>query len=263
MKALSLMMAATTALSITTAAFAQPTDPGPEAEASPSSPVVSEPKLDAKPEAGGVGRPAEPRYDLVRVNLGMKVGFVPSRGFDTFAEDDALTQFSIDGTYPILTSGRIVLAAGVGWDVGARSDAVRGLPASLTAHRLYVPLEGRWNFAPWIYGLGKVSPGAAAMVADVKNVSPSGESLSATGWAFSADASVGASFLLGPRRHPEKRTIRFWATPEVGWAFTTNAPLSAGLGRAEEDVLGGDVDTNLRSLALSGFFWRASVGATF
>ena len=34
-------------------------------------------------------------------------------------------------------------------------------------------------------------------------------------------------------------------------------------GRADEDLLGSDEDVSLRSLALSGFFWRASVGMTF
>src|SRR5262249_14359661 len=157
---------------------------------------------------------------------------------------------------PLLTSGKLVLAAGAGWDVGNRSDPMRGFPTSLTTHRLHVPIEARWNFATWIYGFGKVAPGAAAMVAEVKD-GTSGQRLSATGWAFSADASVGASFLLGPTGHHEKRRVRIWATPEVGWAFTTRADLSANPNREGSDILGSDEDTKLRSLALSGFFWRA------
>ena len=87
--------------------------------------------------------------------------------------------------------------------------------------------------------------------------------LSDTGWAFSGDASVGASILLAPSKRMDKRNVRLWVTPEIGYAFTTNASLSASHDRGEDDVLGSDEDTKLRSLALSGLFWRATVGITF
>lgn len=203
-----------------------------------------------------------PRYDLVRINAGVRVGYVPNAAFDTFASNDMLGQLSLDGTYPLLTAGNVVLAAGVGWDVGTRSDQVRQISGSMTAHRLYVPIEGRYHFAPWLFGFGKVSPGAAAVVASMKDASAPND-LSTTGWAFSADASLGASILMGPRKNPEKRVVRFWLTPEVGYGFTTHAPLHLATGRDEKDLLGTDESTNLRSLALSGFFWRASVGTTF
>lgn len=217
---------------------------------------VSPPSSDRAAPAG------PPRYDLVRVNAGVRIGYLPSRGFDTFASNDVLPQFSIDGTYPLFTRGKLVLGAGLGWDVGGRAGTVRGFDASLTTHRLYVPLEGRWHWSPGLSIFGKVAPGAVAAIASVQDPSSPNE-LSTTGWAFSADASVGASILLGPRQHPEKRTIRFWLTPEIGYAVTTNAPLRGDPGRDTEELLGSDESTNLRSLALSGLFWRASVGATF
>ena len=77
------------------------------------------------------------------------------------------------------------------------------------------------------------------------------------------DASIGGSILLGPRQHPDKRTVRFWLTPEIGYAYTTNAPIRPNPGRAEKDLLGSDENTQLGKLALSGIFWRASVGTTF
>jgi hypothetical protein len=202
-----------------------------------------------------------PRYDLVRINAGVRMGYLPNRGFDTFASNDVLPQFSIDGTYPLLTQGKLVLAAGLGWDVGGRTGKVRGFESTLTAHRLYVPLEGRYHFKPWLFGFGKVSPGAAAMIAGVNDAAAN--NVSSTGWAFAADASVGASILMGPRSSYDKRSIRFWVTPEIGYAYTTNAPLRANPGRDEQSMLGSDENTNLRALALSGFFWRASIGTTF
>ncbi|MBX3215763.1 MAG: hypothetical protein KF850_27240 [Labilithrix sp.] len=216
----------------------------------------------APPSADRAAPSGAPRYDLIRVNMGVRVGYVPSRGFDTFSSNDVLPQFSIDGTYPLFTSGKLVLGAGLGWDVGGRAGTVRGFDASLATHRLYVPLEGRWHWSPGLSVFGKIAPGAVAAIASVQDPSSPNE-LSTTGWAFSADASVGASILLGPRQHPEKRTIRFWLTPEIGYAVTTNAPLRGNPGRADEDLLGSDESTNLRSLALSGLFWRASVGTTF
>jgi hypothetical protein len=269
-------------------AFAQPApapEPAPPAEDTAPRPR-SEPAPEvaqATPEAAGAaanepGRTAvvasstrdadraapegAPGYDLVRINLGLRIGYLPSRAFDTFASNDVLPQFSIDGTYPLFTSGRLVLGAGVGWDVGGRSDKVRGFDSSLTAHRLYVPIEGRWYVSPGLAVFGKVSPGAVAALATVHDPSAPKE-LSATGWAFSADASVGASVLMGPRQNMEKRAVRFWVTPEIGYAVTTRAPLRGNPDRDEKDLLGSDESTNLRSLALSGFFWRASVGTTF
>jgi hypothetical protein len=202
------------------------------------------------------------RYDLVRVNAGVRIGYVPSRGFDTYASNDVLAQFSIDATYPLFVRGKAVFAVGLGWDIGSRSDGVRGFESSLVAHRLSVPIEGRYHFAPWLYGFGKLAPGAAAMIVSVKDgTMPT--PLSDTGWAFSGDASVGASILLTPTKRMDKRNVRLWVTPEIGYAFTTNASLSASHDRDEKDVLGSDENTKLRSLALSGLFWRASVGITF
>lgn len=211
-----------------------------------------------------------PRHDLVRINAGLRVGYLPvgltgyapSRGFDTFASSDVLTQFSIDGTYPLLTSGKLVLAAGLGWDIGGRSDKVRGFSSSLTVHHLYVPVEGRYHLAPGLFLFGKVSPGAVAALASVSEPSAPGE-LSATGWAFAADASIGGSILLGSRKQLDKPSPRFWLTPEFGYAYTTNAPLNANPNRAEKDLLGSDEDTNLGKVAFGGIFWRVSMGVTF
>mgnify|MGYP001348430387 CR=1 FL=1 len=224
---------------------------------------ASAPVLAPVPARDRAAPEGPPRYDLVRVNAGVRVGYLPSRGFDAYSPNDVLEQFSIDGTYPLLRRGSLVLGAGLGWDFGASSDRVRGFESSVTAHRLYVPLEARWHPSPWVFAFGKLSPGAAAVIASVKESSSPGE-LSGTGWAFSADASVGASILMGPRNKLDKRgVVRFWLTPEVGYAYTTNASLAVNAGRDEKELLGTDEDTRLRSLALSGLFWRASIGATF
>jgi hypothetical protein len=215
------------------------------------------------PDTPAAQRPeGAPRYDLIRINAGARIGYIGNSGFDTYSSNDVLPQFSIDGTFPLLTSGKLVLAAGAGWDVGGRSDSIRGLTSSLGVHRFYVPIEGRYHFKPWLYGFGKSAPGAAAMMASVKDPSVP-DTISATGWAFSADASIGASVLMGPRSNMDKRTIRFWLTPEIGYGFTTKASLNMNPNRDQEFALGSDESTTMRALALNGFFWRASVGTTF
>jgi len=229
----------------------------------PAPVVVANPSAAARAESAAVEHPEGPaRYDYIRVNTGLRMGYVPSPGFDTFSTNDVLPQFSIDGTYTLLTTGKLALAAGLGYDIGGRSAKSRGLDASLVAHRLYVPLEARLHVAKSVYTFVKIAPGAAAMMATVED-SGSPAKLKDTAWAFSADASLGASFLLGPRGGYDKKGVRFWATPEIGYSLTTNASLRPNPNRDEDDVLGTDVSTNLRSLALSGIFWRLTVGTTF
>lgn len=267
MRWMSSALIAVLAVTASSNAFAQSDEPEvsalPSDDASPAAVPLAPPRLVPAPrseEAPKVEAPA--RQDLIRVNAGLRVGYVPSPGFDTFAKNDVLAQFSIDGTFPIFSTDKLVLGVGVGWDVGGRSDSFRDHRTSLTTHRFYVPIEGRYALLPWLHPFLKLAPGASVAFASVRESTLESD-ISATGWAFAADASVGTSILLGPRKNMERRTPRVWLTPEIGYALTTAAKLSAETGRDEENVLGSDERTNLRSLALSGLFWRASVGMTF
>lgn len=249
-------------------AFAQPQEPLPPVEPPPSAAPLAPP---APPEpAPQATKPAEqplptpegpPRYDLVRIDVGGRVGYVKDSAYDAFATNDTLAQFSIDGTYPVYAKGKLVLGAGLGWDYGGRSDGLRGFSSSMKAHRFSVPLEARWHAVPGLFAFGRLAPGAALVVASVDN---GGAEVSGSSWAFSTDASVGASILLGPRSHwDQRKSPRFWLTPEVGYGFTTNASLALGRGREAKDLLGSDEDVRLRSLSLSGVFWRLAVTTTF
>lgn len=199
--------------------------------------------------------------ERLRVSGGVKIGYVGTRGFDTYASSDTLPQFSIDATYMLWSSGRLGLAAGLGWDVGGRSDALRGLDTSLTMNRFLVPLEARVSLKPWVWAFGKVSPGAMVARAQIKDGS-SPQPLTATGWAFATDLSAGATFAFGPRKG-ERKSVRFIVTPEIGYSITTAAPLRPNPGRESDELLGSDQDTSLRSVALSGVFWRATAGVVW
>lgn len=231
------------------------------ARAQEEEPPTPPPAVDAPiPSASEAAPPPEPKLDLIRLNAGFKLGYVTSDGFDTYASNDALPQFSIDAVAPLVTRGRLVLGAGLGYDAGTRSGTLRGLDSSLVTHRITVPLEARYHVVPGVYAFGKVAPGAALMLGSVET---GGRELSSSGWAFAADASAGASVLLGPRRSLEQRSVRVWLTPEAGYGFTSVAKLDANPSRDASEVLGADEDTRLRSLSLNGFFWRASVSVTF
>src|SRR5690606_38520785 len=81
-----------------------------------------------------------PRFDLVRINVGPKIGYVTHGGYDAFSTNDVLPAFSIDGTVPLLTRGRLVLAAGLAWEPGVTSADTRGIRMSLTSHRFGIPI---------------------------------------------------------------------------------------------------------------------------
>lgn len=272
MKSLVAIGSAIAILSLAAGASAQATPP---AEAAPADPAAAPPSSAAAPpppitvSGGGASDAAAdrpetsgpPRFDLVRINAGFRVGYMPDRGFDSFADSDTLTQFSVDGTYPLVTSGRVVLGAGLAWDYGGRSSPLRGQSTDLSVHRIGIPLEARYHLHPTVFAFGKVTPGATAVLAEIIGET---KPLNATAWAFSADASLGASILMGPRQHLERRgTPRLWLTPELGYTVMTKASLAANVDRPSEEVLGSDEDANLRSLSLNGFFWRATVGLTF
>ena len=120
-----------------------------------------------------------------------------------------------DGTFPILfASDKLVLGVGLGWDYDGRS--VRQDASS--AHRFYVPVEARYAVLPWLHPFLKLAPGATVAIALFPSESTLERDMSATGWAFAADASIGTSILLGPRKHMEWTFARVWLTPENGYA---------------------------------------------
>ena len=215
----------------------------------------------AVPDADRSAAAPAPPPERFRVNAGLRVSYPSTTGFDQFGDVNTLPQFSIDGTYAFHRSGRLALAAGLGWDVGGRTGTLRTLETSLTVHRFLVPIEARYDVTSWVWAFGKIAPGAALVLTAVDEPSAP-DTLKGSGWAFAADLSVGTTFVVG-RRKPGKTTPRFLLTPEIGYSLTTAAPATLETGRAEENTLGTDEATRLDPVALGGIFWRASVGIAF
>jgi hypothetical protein len=205
---------------------------------------------------------APPRYDYLRVGLGFRIGYIGDSAFDAFADDDVLAQMSLDASYAFYTKGKLAIAAGVGWDVGSRTSGARGLTTKLTMHRLTVPIEARWYFAPWFDVFAKVAPGTGALYARIEDPS-SPRTLEHAPWVFATDLSAGTSFrIVGGNDHDTRRP-RLWVTQEIGYGLTTEHALRPRPNRDEADVLGSDTSTNLGSLAMNGVFWRMGFALTF
>jgi hypothetical protein len=245
------------------AAFAQ--EPSTEEQAPlPPPPIVkAEPPADTSlAERREEAPEGPPRFDFIRINAGPKIAYVQERGYDAFSGNDVFPMFSLDGTVPLVTSGKIVIAAGLGWETGSSKADTRGVQMRLATHRFAVPVEGRYHVSTALYVFVKAAPGVRAHLVDVEDPSAQA-SLTDTAWSVGADFSAGASILLGPRARQDKKRARFWLMPEVGYALASAATLRPNPDRDPPDVLGTDMTTSLRPLALSGFFWRASVGITF
>ncbi|AKV02753.1 hypothetical protein AKJ09_09416 [Labilithrix luteola] len=280
MKTTSFLVALTLAMAAAHPAFAQDETEAPPAsepatpEEAPPAPAPPIPARAPAPrpapavylqtsvqEPDAVLRPV-PRYDLVRVGAGIRVGYVGSAAFSQFSKNDVLAQFSLEGTYALVTSGKFALAVGGAWDIGSSSATTRATQSSVTLHRLTAPIEARYHSAPWFYGFARVAPGAAAFAGSIRDSSAPAK-LTDTAWAFATDVSVGVSLHPGANRQPDVRRARFWFTPEFGYAFTTETNLRPSPDRKSSDVLGEDQRVALGSIDARGVFWRVSGGVTF
>jgi hypothetical protein len=240
-------------------AAAAPAPPAAAAAAPAPAPMVAD---DAPAESAKPRPHAPPRYDYLRFGAGFRVGYIRDAGLDAFADSDTLTQTSLDASYAFFTKGRLAVSAGLAWDAGSRTSGARGLTTRLTAHRLTVPIEARYYVAPWMNVFAKVAPGTGAFFARVEDPSAPA-TLEHAPWVYAADLSGGVSFRLVGTNDHEKRHPRLWITHEVGYGVTSRTTLRPSPNRDEEDVLGSDQQTRLRSLALNGVFFRTGLALSF
>lgn len=196
------------------------------------------------------------RQRFIRFEVGARVRFIGDDAFDAFSTDNRLPQISLGGSTVLFTHRSFSFAAGIGFDAGATKATSRSFKMELNAYHATVPLEGRYHFTPWLFGFAKAAPGIASIHAEA-NEFAGAPKLTATSVAFAADLSVGASFLIGAQKHPQRHAFRFWLTPEFGYGIATNASMNLEADDARYGSL------NLPGLSLGGFFGRASAGFGF
>ncbi len=146
--------------------------------------------------------------------------------------------------------------------MGSRSSGARGISTTLTVHRLSVPIEARYYFAPWLNAFAKVAPGVAAYNARIEDQS-SPSKLQDAPWVYSADFSGGASVRLAGRNDHSSRAARLWLTSEVGYGITSSHAIRPSPDRNRTTSSAADRATNLGSLAVNGVFWRTGVAVSF
>jgi hypothetical protein len=201
------------------------------------------------------------RDSFWQAQLGLRSTFVTDAGFDPFATDNALSSFSLGATRTIFASDSFSLAPGIFWDYGGRSANARGLKTSLGVHRIAASLEGRYHFAPWLYGMARVAPGALHYAAEFKE-SNAANTLAASGWNFALDASAGLAFLLGPHGSASARRVGWWLAAEGGYAYASSSSLVMSPTLADDDPRRvGDLDVG--NVALGGGFFRIYGAVTF
>jgi hypothetical protein len=198
------------------------------------------------------------RQSFWQGQLGMRSTFVTDRAFDPFATDNALTTVSLGFARTLFEHDAFSFAPGVIWDYGARSATARGHATNLAAHRLALALEGRYHFAPWAYGLVRLTPGTIHQSAELRDTLAPAPFV-ARNWTFSLDASAGLAFLLGPHG---SSPVRWWLAAEGGYGFASSGSLlmRADLG-PDDPRRTGDID--LGRLALGGAFFRVYGSVTF
>jgi hypothetical protein len=208
---------------------------------------------------------AEPRYgnreSFWQGQLGLRSTFVTDPGFDPFAKDNSLTSASLGASRTVFAQDEISLATGVLWDYGTRGARARGQETNLEAHRLALALEGRYHFAPFVYGRVRLTPGAIYQSASLTDSLASAK-LVASDWAFAFDASAGLAFLLGPHSESTASPVRWWLAGEGGYGYAGSTAL-----RMQPDFGGDDPRRtgylDLGRLALSGAFFRVYGSVTF
>jgi hypothetical protein len=220
---------------------------------------------------GETERPHEPDetipYVLAKPNtwfrfgLATRVGYASNEGLDPFTKTDVIGQVSLEVSRTLLSKGKTSMSLGLGWDFGGKATTARGATSEMTAHRVVVPIEGRYHLFPWLYGFAKVAPGVSLLDLTVKDTSAP-TALSDLRPGFALDASAGASFLVIGHGAPERKRVRIWATPELGYGWTTSSRPNLTTDSREE-VLGREEGASMAPVAVRGFFFRIGVGLTY
>ena len=203
--------------------------------------------------AGQVDR----RETMWRVEMGYRGSFVTNAGYNPFSTQDYFSQFSLGGSRTLINRGRFSFAPGLVWEYGSSNATARGDAASLSMHRLAVPLEGRMHFGGWGYAFLRAAPGVATQRAEIDDSFST--ALTKTRWLFSADVSAGYAWLLWPRAQPG--ATRLWLQSDVGYGWVAAERLTLGPDPSNSSQRVTAVD--LGTLAMQGAFFRIAVAASF
>ena len=215
----------------------------------------------AQAEGADATEAAKPYVDDHRF-LGMS-GFrgqvITHRGMDPYSTGDYVSQVTLGAAFLPLRWGRLRLGVLSQYDMGSVDADTRGIPASLSIHRIgagpyaQVSLGDRWRLS------SRVIPGASYL--DASFDEPSGK-LSSQTWTWSLETSVGAALRLGSAGKPGDPKASFWLTADLGYTFAGTTDMSFG-GDLEQDDPRDFGTVELPQISPRGFSQRLAFAVSF
>jgi hypothetical protein len=194
------------------------------------------------------------------VGAGVRTTWIPNAGFDPFADNNHLTQFSLNGMRTVLNNHPTQLALGLTWEYGERQSTARGARSSLDVHRLGGVVEGRYLFGSDVYLMLKLVPQAIHTKATLSDPSAPADLIDGQ-WRFGLDATAGAAW--APLRTMNAKALRnVWLSGEFGYGWSTSNRLLLKPDLDDSDPRS-KVTLELGSLALRGPMMRIMLAAAF
>lgn len=193
------------------------------------------------------------------LTVGERTTFVKNRGFDVFADDDALAQFTLAFGRVLYSDGPWSFASSLAWEIGGRSSDVRGSNTSLQVNRFTVSPEARYHFMRRLYAFGRLGAGAALLSSTLQDP-VGGAERSRDPLRFTVDGSVGAAFEVLGHRSGLSRIARGWLVVDGGYLYTASTDLvyaSSGGSPARSAPI------SLGELALHGATLRVTAAVSF
>jgi hypothetical protein len=219
-----------------------------------AAPVAPE-RLPVAPES------REPHEVVGRVELGYRGVFVTNPGYNPFSTQDYFSGASLVVSRTLLSDAAFSFAPGLAWDYGSTAAMARGDHASLTVHRLSVPLEGRLHAGAMGYFFVRLAPGVASEHIEVSEASAP-TNLTKTQWLFATDASAGYALPVVPIPPRHGRAFRMWVVGDGGYSWVADEHANpASTVPAGGTPMVNQVDLGL--LGLRGAFFRVAVAASY
>jgi hypothetical protein len=226
-------------------------------EAEPADPTATlTPTPAAAEQAAPRVQPARKYEPPFLLDLGGRVTFIRSGGFDPFATSDTLGQLSLGGSWEILHAGRFAAAIGARWEHGSRSAEARGAKSQLSQLRPSVAIEGRLYATPWLFGFTRLAPGIAYQRAKVEEPSAPA-SLVKDEWLPTGDASLGVAGLA-----PVTTQVKIGGSIDFGYGYVPGMKMDLKPDLPPEDPRR-TASVNLKDLDASGAFLRLGVVVVF
>lgn len=244
------------------------------AEAEPVAPLAPFPTITvAEPAEGSpaaetpvVEPPAAkgpPHKQYFSAGAGVRAAVVSSEGYDPYSKNNALPMVSLFGTFTPWPTRPVSGHLAFEWDFGSSGAQARGLPSSLSVHRLALGLEGRYAPVSRISLFARAMPSAIHVDGSVRD-SFLNQTLATASWIWGLDLTGGAAARIAAVGSSDHPLVSFWVALDMGYRLTGSTEMKLRPGElSQKDAVRSFGDVPLPSLDLSGFVGRLSASVAF